>query len=75
VECTAQTIPEAAVAHIAHLEAGGVVKVKDLELPEGVRPTVAEDEVIASCLLPGQKLDEAKDRDNSVAEASGGEEA
>ena len=75
VECTAQTIPEAAVAHIAHLEAGGVVKVKDLELPDGVRPTVAEDEVVASCLLPGQKLDEAKDLEHSEADAPGGEEA
>jgi large subunit ribosomal protein L25 len=77
VECTAQTIPETAVAHIAHLEAGGVIKVKDLELPSGTRATVAEDEVVASCLLPGQKVDEAAElREPEVGgDAAGGEEA
>jgi large subunit ribosomal protein L25 len=77
VECTAQTIPETAVAHIAHLEAGGVVKVKDLELPAGTRATVAGDEVIASCLLPGQKVDEATEMGEATAEpaAAAGEQA
>ncbi len=77
VECTAQTIPETVVAHIAHLEAGGVVKVKDLQLPAGTRPTVAEDEVVASCLLPGQKLDEATEMGEATAEpaAAAGEQA
>ena len=35
VECTAQNMPEVAVAHVAHLEAGNVLKIKHLELPQG----------------------------------------
>jgi len=72
VECTAQTIPEGAVAHVAHLEAGNVLRVKDLEIPAGTAITLADDEVIASCLLPGQKLEEATGLGESVVEASDG---
>lgn len=70
VECTAQTIPESTVAHIAHLEAGGVLRVKDLELPAGTRATAAAEEVVISCLLPGQKLDEATDTVEASGEAA-----
>lgn len=72
VECTAQTIPEVAVAHVAHLEAGGVLRIKDLEIPEGTTATLDDEEVVASCLLPGQKLEEAKGLAQSTVEASDG---
>ena len=72
VECTAQTIPEVAVAHVAHLEAGGVLRVKDLEIPAGTMVTIPADEVVASCLLPGQKLEEATGLGEATAEASDG---
>ncbi|MBQ79644.1 MAG: 50S ribosomal protein L25 [Planctomycetaceae bacterium] len=61
VECTAQTMPEVAVAHLAHLEAGNVLKIKHLELPEGVYATSGKETVVASCLLSGQKLEDASD--------------
>ncbi len=70
IECTAQNIPEVAVAHIAYLQAGSVLRVKDLEIPSGTSVTTAGEDVIASCLLPGQKTDEASDIDASATEAS-----
>ncbi len=70
IECTAQTIPEVAVAHIAHLQAGNVLKVKDLEIPAGTSVNAADEDVIASCLLPGQKVEEASAMGASATEAS-----
>ncbi len=75
VECTAQTIPDAAVAHIAHLEAGSVLRVKHLELPAGTRCTATPAEVVISCLLPGQKLEEATDLGEASEELPAGNES
>ena len=61
VECTAQTMPEVAVAHVAHLEAGNVLRVKHLELPQGAHATADAEAVVASCLLSSQKLEDASD--------------
>ena len=56
VECTAQTMPEVAVAHVAHLEAGNVLKIKHLELPQGAHATSDAEAVVASCLFPAKSL-------------------
>jgi hypothetical protein len=47
--------PEVAVAHLAHLEAGNVLKIKHLELPQGARATSDGEAVVASCLLTQSK--------------------
>ena len=70
VECTAQTMPEVAVAHVAHLEAGNVLKVKHLELPQGANATADEEAVVASCLLSNQKLEDASDIGTKATESN-----
>ena len=72
VECTAQTMPEVAVAHIAHLEAGNVLRVKHLELPQGAHATADAEAVVASCLLSSQKLEDALDIGTEAAESRDG---
>ena len=72
VECTAQTMPEVAVAHIAHLEAGNVLRVKHLELPQGAHATADAEAVVASCLLSSQKLEDASDIGTETAESNDG---
>jgi large subunit ribosomal protein L25 len=70
VECTAQTMPEVAVAHVAHLEAGNVLKVKHLELPQGAHATADDEAVVASCLLSDQKLEDATDIGTKATESN-----
>ena len=70
VECTAQTMAEVAVAHVAHLEAGNVLKIKHLELPQGARATSDGEAVVASCLLSSQKLEDASDIGTKAAESN-----
>ena len=70
VECTAQNMPEVAVAHVAHLEAGNVLKIKHLELPQGAHATLDGEAVVASCLLSNQKLEDASDIRTKTAESS-----
>lgn len=72
VECTAQTMPEVAVAHVAHLEAGNVLRVKHLELPQGAHATADAEAVVASCLLSSQKLEDASDIGTETAESNDG---
>lgn len=72
VECTAQTMPEVAVAHVAHLEAGNVLRVKHLELPQGAHATADAESVVASCLLSSQKLEDASDIGTETAESNDG---
>ena len=72
VECTAQTMPEVAVAHVAHLEAGNVLRVKHLEIPQGAHATADAEAVVASCLLSSQKLEDASDIGTETAESNDG---
>ena len=72
VECTAQTMPEVAVAHVAHLEAGNVLRVKHLELPQGAHATADAEAVVASCLLSSQKLEDSSDIGTETAESNDG---
>lgn len=60
VECKADHVPERVHALVGHLEVGHVIKVRDLELPEGVRATHDADETVVTCLVAGKKAaDEA----------------
>ena len=72
VECTAQTMPEVAVAHVAHLEAGNVLRVKHLELPQGAHATADAEAVVASCLLSSPQLEDASDIGTETAESNDG---
>ena len=63
-------MPEVAVAHVAHLEAGNVLKIKHLELPQGAHATLDSEAVVASCLLSNQKLEDASDIGTKTAESS-----
>ena len=57
VECKADHVPERIHANVGHLELGHVLKVRDLELPEGVRAVPDADETVVTCML-GKKTGE-----------------
>lgn len=58
IECTAATLPEKIFGHVGHLDLGGAIKLHDLEIPAGVELVTHGDDLVASCTLPGQKLEE-----------------
>jgi len=58
VECKADHVPEKLHAHVGHLEVGHVIKVRDRELPEGVRAVPDAEETVVTCLVAGKKATE-----------------
>jgi large subunit ribosomal protein L25 len=67
LECTADAVPEKIHALVAKLELGGLIKVRDLDLPKGSRAVADADETVVSCVVPLHKGDD-------VAAATGGVE-
>jgi large subunit ribosomal protein L25 len=57
LECTPDAIPDHLHAVINNLELGGTIKVRDLQLPEGARVIADADEVVVTCVKPGEKLE------------------
>lgn len=55
LECTPDAIPDHLHAVINSLEVGGSVKVSDLQLPPGARVIADADEVLVTCVKPGEK--------------------
>jgi len=58
LECTPDAIPDHLHAVINSLEVGGSVKVSDLELPPGARVIAEPDEVLVTCVKPGEGTEE-----------------
>ncbi|MFZ4731800.1 MAG: 50S ribosomal protein L25 [Pirellulales bacterium] len=59
LECTADAIPERIHGFVGRLGIGGTIKVRDLDLPKGVRVLADDDETLVSCALPSKKAEEA----------------
>lgn len=57
VECKADHVPERIHANVGHLELGHVLKVRDLELPAGVRAVPDAEDTVVTCML-GKKTAE-----------------
>lgn len=58
LECTPDAIPDHLHAVINTLQVGGSVKVSDLELPPGAQVMADPDEVLVTCVKPGEKPEE-----------------
>lgn len=58
LECGADQVPERVHANVGHLELGHSVKVRELEIPAGVRAILDGDETAVTCALPGRKAAE-----------------
>ncbi len=75
--CKADHVPERVFAPVSQLEVGHVLKVADLELPEGTSAVPDSEETVVSCTMPGRKA--AAETEEASAEpeviARGGEEA
>jgi large subunit ribosomal protein L25 len=69
VECRADSIPETISLNVAELETGGSLTPADLELPAGVKCTMAPDTVLASISI--QKI--VEEEEEVEAEAVEGE--
>ncbi len=52
LRCTAGDIPEKITASVAHMEIGDTLTISDFALPEGTRPTIDRDFVIANIQAP-----------------------
>jgi large subunit ribosomal protein L25 len=77
LECKADHVPERVFAPVGHLEVGHVLKVADLELPEGSSAVPDAEETVVTCTMPGRKA--AAEEAAAAAEpeliSRGGEEA
>jgi large subunit ribosomal protein L25 len=58
LECTAEAIPERIHAQVGHLELGHAIKIRDLELPTGVRALADAEETVVTCTIAGRKVEE-----------------
>lgn len=83
LECPVDNIPENIVANLAGLDLGDGVHISDIDLPEGIKPTIGDrDFTIATIATPaGIKEDlkddeeeEVVDGEEAAAEEDGGEE-
>jgi hypothetical protein len=54
----ADHVPERVHAPVGHLEVGHAVKIRDLELPEGVRAVLDAEETVVTCTIAGKKAAE-----------------
>jgi large subunit ribosomal protein L25 len=55
LECTADSIPDRVHVSIGALELGHAIKVRDLDLPRGVRALPDPDDAVVTCALPGRR--------------------
>ncbi|WP_099826306.1 50S ribosomal protein L25/general stress protein Ctc [Oceaniglobus indicus] len=69
LRCTAGDIPEKITISIAGLEIGDTVTIKSVTLPEGTRPTIDRDFVIANLSAPAGLLSSEDEDDNDAPEA------
>lgn len=72
----ATEIPGALTADLADLEVGDVVKISNIQLPEGCTPTIADrDFTIAAISAPSSMLSEQAEEDEDVAASEGDEDS
>jgi large subunit ribosomal protein L25 len=69
LRCTAGDIPEKITISIAGLEIGDTVTIASVDLPEGTRPTIDRDFVIANLSAPAGLLAAEDDEDGEAPEA------
>jgi large subunit ribosomal protein L25 len=69
LRCTAGDIPEKITVSIAGKEIGDTIHISDVELPEGTRPTIDRDFVIANIQAPSG-LASQKDEDEDEPEVA-----
>ncbi len=71
LRCTASDIPEKITASVAHMEIGDTLTISDFKLPEGTRPTIDRDFVIANIQAPSGLVSQnaADDEDATPADA------
>jgi large subunit ribosomal protein L25 len=52
IECLPEAIPEFIEVDVSELEVGHAIHVRDLTLPEGLRPVAEPDQTLVTCLPP-----------------------
>lgn len=55
LDCTADAIPDRVHVSVGGLEVGHAIKVRDLDLPAGVKAMPDPDDAVVTCLLPGRR--------------------
>ena len=58
VECLPTAIPEKLRVEIAELDIGDILRVSDVEFPEGVRPTAHPETVVLTIVRPAEVVEE-----------------
>lgn len=59
LECLVTAVPERLVMNISNLGVGEVLRVSDLEVPDGVEILTGADEVVVGCIVPTEMKVEA----------------
>ena len=75
LSCLANNIPEKLEFDLLNSEIGDSVKISNIKLPEGVKPTIADrDFVIATLVPPTVEVEETKTDETAEGEETSGEE-
>ncbi len=73
--CTVAAIPDSLVVNLAGMDINDSAKISDVDLPEGVKPTISDrDFTIATIAAPSVVLTEAEEEDEADEEGLEGEE-
>ena len=73
--CTVAAIPDSLVVNLAGMDINDSAKISDVDLPEGVKPTISDrDFTIATIAAPSVVLTEAEEEDEEDEEGLEGEE-
>jgi len=65
---TAGDIPERLVADVSGMEIGDTIHISDIQMPEGARPTIDRDFVIANMQAPSGLASQAEDDEDETVE-------
>lgn len=68
IECLPENIPDFIEFDISELQLGGVVHIRDIELPEGIETLVSPDSLVASVQTPRAMVTDASSKQDQVEE-------
>lgn len=72
VRCIPSKIPEIISVDVSHLDVGDAIRVEDLDLPEGVEPTIELDQAICLIAAPRGHAEEEEGEEGLEGEGAAG---
>lgn len=75
VECLPMSVPDSITLDISELNVGDTLRAGDVQMPEGVTLLTAEDEMVATVIIPSEPVLEEEEPEEGLLEGEEGEAA